>query len=423
VRQLFRFVSIAMKNLHVITCVLLLMTSCYKEVINVEPDADSFKLLVTPEKQDFIYNSRDTSYTIEDPELSLFFNDQELYLEEIRVRGNSALRYQRKSYAVFLNEPLNILDRYEVEVKRLSRFKLLAMAMDYTYMENRVAFGILESVGAMPLFYKFVEFKINDNTQGVYLLVEDPEQYYKEIGSEYILRRGYNHSIEDRDYEPSEYYKPIEEYENRFREIYSSLQLYQGEELYNEISQRLDLEQYFRKMGIDYLLQNGDYTDELYLYAMVKQDTIRFHPVPWDYDDVFAKNPHEIGRSWGMGTVFGTRYYETIQDVYDDVGHTLVYSIEDDLDYAIARDPFLYAKYEEAISRMFNTLDKEMIDEIFNKTTNELSTFYNSFSVIEQSMYDQHKTTKELWIDNMREKQIFIEDRLGFIQDWLNGAR
>lgn len=406
-----------------VTVVLLLVTSCYREIVNVEPDADRFELLVTPGKQNFIYDSRDTSYTIEDPELRLFFNDQVLDLDEIRVRGKSALRYQRKSYAIFLREPITIPDRYGVEVKRLTRFKLLALTMDYTYIENRIAFGILEAVGSMPLFYKFVEFRINDDTQGVYLLVEDPEQFHKENGSEYILRRGYNHNIDDSDYEPSYFFKPVEEYENRFRTIYSSLPVYQGKELYQVISERLDIEQYFRKMGIDYLLQNGDYTDEIYLYAMVEQDTIRYHPIPWDYDDIFANFPHEVGRVWGMGTVFGKRYYETIQDIYDDVGQTLIFSIEDDLDYAIARDPFLLARYEETLSSLFNELDKGVIDRIFKETTRELSTFYNSISVIEQSTYDQNMTTKDMWINNMKEKQSLLEERVAYIRDRLNGFR
>ena len=194
-----------MRILFLIVCMLLTLSSCYKEVTNVEPDADRFNLCVSADKQKFIYDSRDTSYTVDDPELKLYFNDQLVELDEIRVRGKSALHFQRKSYAVFLNIPIFVADRYGAEVKRLTRFKLLALAQDYTYIENRIAFGILEAAGVMPLFYKFVEFRINDDTQGVYLLIEDPEQFYHENGSEYVLRRGYDHRIDDSDYEPSDH--------------------------------------------------------------------------------------------------------------------------------------------------------------------------------------------------------------------------
>jgi spore coat protein H len=398
---------------------LLLATSCYKEVINQEPGEDRFDMLLSSELHEFIYSSRDTSYTLEDPALQLTFNDQLLEVKEIRVRGKSALDYRRKSYAVFLNDPIPVVDRYGSSVKNLKRFKLLALAADYTYIENRIAFGILQEAGVMPLFFKFVEFRINGETQGVYMLMEDPEEYYKEIDCEFILRRGYNHHIDDIDYAPSLHYIPQETYEKQFYDIYSLLVQTQGEPLFQALGEKLDLESYFRKIGIDYLVQNGDYTDELYLYSRVENDIIQFRPIPWDYDDIFASQPHEIGRSWGMGTIFGIRYYGSMTDVYDDIGQTMVYSIEDDLDYTIARDPLLYSEYKKALVGLLAVLNQEVIERIFRETEEELTPFYNSISVIEQSVYDQHMTTKELWKKNMVEKQQWLVERLLQMQEKL----
>ena len=403
-----------------IIVIVLFTASCYREVMYEEADADRFDLSVSSEIQSFIYSSRDSSYSIEDPQLSLHFNDQPVALEKIKVRGNSATRYRRKSYVVFLSDPIRVFNRSGSGIKELSRFKLIALAMDYTYIENRVAFGILEEAGVMPLFYKFVEFRINDQTQGVYLLIEDPEAYYQDVGSEYIIRRGYNHNIDDTDYAPSFHVIPNDSYESRYKEIYSGLTNYQGEELHRVLEERLNLDLYFRKMGIDYLLQNGDYTDEIYLYSLVEDEAIRFYPIPWDYDDIFSLAPHELNRSWGMGTLFGKRFYETMEEIYADVGKTLVYSIEDDLDYSIAKDPILYSAYTSALKNLFNELDSEVIERIFNETENELTTFYNSIAVIEQSQYDQRMTTRELWIDNMNDKKALIVNRLEDIKRQLN---
>ncbi|MEN8201295.1 MAG: hypothetical protein ABFS28_01780 [Bacteroidota bacterium] len=101
-----------MRSFVLISIFLLSVVSCYREVVFEEADADRFHLTVTPEKQKYIYESRDTSYTIEDPELSLAFNDQPLELKEIRVRGKSATWYQRKSYVVFLSDPIPVVDKY-----------------------------------------------------------------------------------------------------------------------------------------------------------------------------------------------------------------------------------------------------------------------------------------------------------------------
>ena len=82
-----------------------------------------------------------------------------LELKEIRTRGKSALLFQRKSFLVFLNETLAIAGRNGSDMAYLKRFKLISMAIDFTYIENKIGLGILEA-------------------QGIYLLVEDPEQYY-----------------------------------------------------------------------------------------------------------------------------------------------------------------------------------------------------------------------------------------------------
>jgi len=408
-----------MKYPLVIIIILLLTSSCYQEVIVTEDNREIFELAVSPQVQEFIYESRDTSYTIEDPNLVLLFNDQPVELKEIRTRGQTALKYQRKSYSVDLNRPISIRDREGDHRRQLRSFKLLAMVMDYTYIESRVGFGILEQAGIMPLFYKYVELRINGDTQGVYLLVEDPEQFAIEQRSEFILRRGYHHGIGNAEYEPLYHFRPREEYVVRFKEIYTQLPYSYGEERYEAISQRIDLDQYFRKMGIDYLLQNGDYTDEVYLYAILEQDAIRYKIIPWDYDDIFRNYPHEVGRSWGTGTLFGDRYYDSHQDILDEIGNKLIFSIEDDLDYAIAMDSFLYARYESTMANLVKEMDLEDIGILFNRVENELAPYYSDEDVILQSQYDSNPTSLELWQDNMIEKQALLEERLASMKSQL----
>jgi len=398
-----------------LTCI----SSCYKEV-ELPPDPDIiFELSVTPKMQEFIYNSRDTSYIIEEPGIGLLMGQQPLDLDEIRTRGKTALQYQRKSYAVKLNESLAITGRNGTGMVHLSRFKLIALVMDYTYIENRIAFGILGDQGIMPLFYRFVELKINGSTQGIYMMVEDPEQYYLERGSEYILRRGYYNSIADAEYEPSYQSIPRESYETRYKEIYTNLPILQGEALYTALNERLDLEQYFRKMGIDYLLQNGDYTDEVYLYAMIHQDKIRFNIIPWDYDDLFKSYPHEVGRNWGTGRLLGDRYYATHQDILDEIGEKMIFSIEDDLDYSIAMDPYLYARYESTLEEMIEEMDPEDIDVLFDQLRRELIPFYYKELVVLQSRFDASETSFNLWEENMVEKKTFIKERLAAMKEQL----
>jgi spore coat protein H len=391
---------------------LAVINSCYKEVELPPVPEVVFELSVSPEMQEFISVSRDTSYTIDEPGMEFLLGKEQLKLKVIKTRGKSALRYQRKSFAVVLHEELSLPGRNGLDRVQLRRFKLISMAMDYTYIENRIGLGILEEQGVMPLFYRFVELKINGDTQGIYLLMEDPEQYYLENGSEFILRRGYYNSIADAEYSPSYQNIPMENYETRFKEIYSSLTSLQGEALYNALNERLDLEQYFRKMGIDYLLQNGDYTDEVYLYALLHQDKPRFSIIPWDYDDLFRSYPHEVGLTWGTGRLLGDRHYATHQDILDEIGDKMIFSIEDDLDYSIAIDPYLYARYESTLVAMLEKMDLEDIDAIFEQVRSELIPFYYQEELVAQSRFDQLETSFSIWEENMEEKKTFIKERL-----------
>jgi spore coat protein H len=406
-------------RLGIIILILTVNSSCYQEVDQPPAPDAVFDLLVSSDMQDFIYNSRDTSYIIAEAGMELLFAGEPLALDRIKTRGKTALDYQRKSYALVLDEPLTITGRDGTGVMHLKRFKLISLAMDYTYIESRTAFGILEEQGIMPLFYRFVEMRINGNTQGVYLLVEDPEQYYLDIGSEYILRRGYYNSIDDSEYEPGTQAIPRASYEARFLEIYSLITELEGEELYIALNQRLNLHQYFRKMGLDYLLQNGDYTDEVYLYALMDQDMIRFNIIPWDYDDIFRTYPHEVGIDWGVGRLFGDRYYPTHQDVLDVLGEKLIFSIEDDLDYAIAMDPYLYTRYETTLADMIGNMAVEDIDVLFAQLRDELIPFYYMEEVVAQSRFDKDESSFQLWEDNMRDKRSFLKQRLAAMKEEL----
>ena len=349
-------------------------------------------------------------------------DDHILNLKDMRTRGRTALRFPRKSYSVFLRDPVQITGRKNKSDKMMSRFKLLAMAMDYTYIENRIGFGILEQAGIMPLFYKFVEFRMNGSTEGVYLLVEDPEQFFKEHGSEFILRRGYQHWIADSEYEPFYYNIQEDEYISRFNAIYRLLKSHKGEALYRELSEHMNIDHYFRKMGIDYLLKNGDYSDEIFFYAMAQGDKIQFDIIPWDYDDLFSDHPHEVGVTWGTGTMFGNRSYPVYQDVLDVLGDKLIFSIEDDLDYMIATDSVLYARYEEELRGLVKLIEDWGFETLFSQIRSELASYYQKIEIVDQSALDNNRTTKDLWNKNMEEKQLFLETRLAAMKNHLNSV-
>lgn len=85
-------------KLFILLVILMTFSSCYKEVEFPMEIDKVFELQVTPGMQEFINTSRDTAYTIAEEGMAFLLDDQALDLHEIRTRGKSALRFQRKVF-------------------------------------------------------------------------------------------------------------------------------------------------------------------------------------------------------------------------------------------------------------------------------------------------------------------------------------
>jgi len=119
-----------------------------------------------------------------------------------------------------------------------------------------------------------------------------------------------------------------------------------------------------------------------------------------------------VGLTWGTGTLFGNRRYSTHQDVLDEIGDKMIFSIEDDLDYIIAMDPYLYERYESTLTVMLERMTLEDIDILFQEIRDELSPFYYDKELISQSRFDKTETNFKLWEENLSEKKAFLKARL-----------
>ncbi|UCH14691.1 MAG: CotH kinase family protein [Bacteroidales bacterium] len=384
--------------------------------------ADVINIIMTKEQEQLVYKSRNQRIEFDNPKPVFKYRDQEYDLDNIRIRGESSLRFRRKSFSVHLNEPIQVENReYSGIYHSMKSFKLISMVYDFTYIENRIGMALLQEVNLWNLFYKYVEVRINGNTQGTYMLIEDPEDYViDKLRSEFILRRGYQAQISKYEYEPLIFNIAQEDYENTYYKIYSLITAYDSVSLFDSLAHIMNINEYFRKMAVDYLLKNGDLTDEVYFYSQIKDSKIYYNIMPWDYDDIFADNPHEIGRNWGMGNLFGVRSYSSVEDIINDVGDKLIFSIEDDLDYKIARDDYLYSIYLVSMQEVVNKLDDNYIEKVFLNLKKELKPFYANTKIIEQSKYDNDSTNYDLYIRYYSDKLDFIIQRRAEILAKLN---
>lgn len=380
-----------------------------------DPAKESFNFTVTESQRHIINSSRGKTFDITDPVPGLQFAGSTYTIDHFDIRGESSLNFERKGFGVNMNRKIILMNPEESPEREYEEFKLLAMVFDYTYIENSTAVGLFREVDMWPVYSFFTEVKLNNHTQGLYHFIEDPVEYFiEQKNSSFVLRRGYDHSIKASSLASSSGYDQ-QIYLSRFKKIYSDIVTYSGRQLYDTLSARMDLEQYFTKMSIDMLLKNGDYTDEVFFYSKARNNKEIFGIFPWDYDDLFSDKPHEIGKAWATGTVFGHRSYSGMNDIIADVGSKLIYSIEDDLDYKIAKDSFLYQQYLKTLRSVIEKIDFTTIDKIFNNTFDNISPFYTNDSIVALSKFDVKATNNDLFITNLAEKRQMLKDRRDMI--------
>jgi hypothetical protein len=394
----------------------LLLTGCIKEDYDVtDPEKEVFNFVVTDSQREYINASRGEQYEVTDPIPELHFAGSTYTIDRFEIRGDNTLNFTRKGFGMNMNRKITLLNPHEQIERKYEEFKLLAMVYDYTYIENSTAVGLFKEVDLWPVYSFFTEVRLNDHTQGLYHFIEDPVEYFiEQKNASFVVRRGYDHVVKAYSINPVNQ-KNTDEYINRLDKIYSNLPRYSGRQMYDTLSAYIDLEQYFTKLSIDMLVKNGDYSDEVFFYSKIKDDREVLGVFPWDYDDIFADQPHEIGRDWAPGTIFGHREYWSMDDIIADVGSKLLYSIEDDLDYKIAKDSFLYQEYLKTLRSVIEKIDLAAIDKVFDYTFNHIGPFYANDSIVAQSRYDVDEISYNLFITNLAEKRQMLKDRRNWI--------
>jgi len=312
-----------------------------------------------------------TGRKIEVKTSAMIINEDTVVVDKISTRGQTTLHYRRKSFSLDLKT--KALFRHGERTESFKKFFALSLSMDRNYSNNRLAFEMMENSKLFNLFYSYCELIINDQNEGIYMIVERPEDWaMKKEDSPLLIRRGYNHEI-DKIIKGKEINKSqIKEYCSFYNQIYKCLYKYEGEELYKSLSSWLDVELYMKWLAFNFFIRNGDYTDEVYFYF----DPVisKFKIIPWDYDDLFHIAPHE-------GNI------ETGRQIED----KLIFSAEDILDEKIAEDPYLYKVYLIQFSEVLNQLSPAVMKKVFENTYAELYPYYTNEAIINMSVYDAHK--------------------------------
>ena len=182
-------------------------------------------------------------------------------------------------------------------------------------------------------------------------MIEKPQHSIAGRSSLYMLRRGLNGHI-DKEYENEATKEEIKAYRKQFHSLYNVGSLH-GKELYDHLNTIINLENYFKWIAFNYLIMNGDYTDELFL--LINPESKRYEVMAWDYDDLLKPYPHEGPES--RSVMFPER---------------LIFSLEDSFDRTIAKDDYLYAQYLNTLRKVLTLCDDALLNQTSQKALNEI---------------------------------------------------
>ena len=295
----------------------------------------------------------------------LLIDKDTAHVKEIHARGNNSLKFKRKSLSVELDKSLTLHSNdHKVHLKK---FDLLNLVMDKNLWHNRWSDVNLETIGLLPLYNFYCKVWINDEPQGIFLLIEKPQQAQSKLKSPYMLRRGPNHTVTD-DYYDEEDKASAKSYKKQFQSIYSIIKSSTEKDQVAQLNKVINLENYFQFLGFNYLVMNGDYADEVFFYIEPKNQV--FELIPWDYDDILKPMPHE-GRA------------ERNREFAD----KKIFSLEETLDRAIAGNKELYALYEQTLKKMLLTLDSASLTSSAHQVLSELEQLSEDKSMAEVTLF------------------------------------
>jgi len=351
---------------------------------NQQIQTDGYKLNLTDsgrgiENSINLYTSRSVYETIKDTargkfnikSTALIINGDTLVPEGIETRGQSTLNFRRKSYSFRLKSKASF--HHGTRTESFKKFFALSLTMDRNYINNHLAFEMMEASQLFDLFYTFCDLRINGYSEGIYMIIERPEDWaMKKKDSPMFIRRGYNHIIDKIETDNKIGKEETKKYNSYYKQIYRSLNKYEGEELYNALCNWIDLDVYMKWLAFNFLVRNSDYTDEVYFY--IDPDIDKFNIIPWDYDDLFSLAPHE-------GKVESRKV----------LGDKLIFSAEDLLDKKIAADGYLYKIYLIQFRELLKQLSPSVLKRVFEDTYAELYPYYSNSEIIGMSKYDAYK--------------------------------
>lgn len=335
---------------------------------------NSIRLKVTPNDYQN-YTSKSKKYIFTSPSADV--NGQGPLASKLETRGQSCIGASRRCFGLDISAETKLfLNNSENEIWKTDDMVLASMGQDTGYINNRIGFAFTKRMGLPTVKSTYAEVSMNGYSLGLYLAQQKPHKLAKKAKSGFIGRRREAGNIELKKYFPKNAKYPLTTYIESFDYMYSVAKNPKGVNLYNFLSRRMNLDKYFKLLTLHSMLKNGDYTDELFFYAVNLPQGIYFDIIPWDFEDLFAAphptraNKKAMKKGW--------------------FNESILYSFEDPLDKAIFENRELHDAFKRTAKNYLNTvLTEALIDDSINEVKAAINPYLDNNRIFILSTRDE----------------------------------
>ncbi|MBL7672303.1 MAG: CotH kinase family protein [Bdellovibrionaceae bacterium] len=320
---------------------------------------------------------------------------------KMSTRGLTSLaKFSRKNFNI------KSKDDQKIQIGQIKGKALVLSASpeDILGTKNKFAYKMLMFAGIRSFNPQYAEVVINGLSRGLYFVTKSADDEILKATdneAECVVRRRYADKIEEKGHDKDLDKNICDKYVSALTKLHKKAEKLKGQELLDTLSKTLNLEAYMKWIALNYLLKNGDYSDEVFFFGKIlgkgtPNEKLYFDILPWDNDDIDSASAHFAG-------IFGSPNHGR-----DEVSRkTLIRSFESSLDKAIAKDPVMLRMFFDVASRLMNDLAaKSAIQHSVRSLIAELTPYLENQDImnagVEDSVRRPHNRNEILQTLNLR---------------------
>ena len=327
---------------------------------------------------------------------------------DVSSRGQSSLaKFPRKNLSVKVEKEENgEKKKLKVGGVKGKKLTLSASPEDLLFVKNSIGYSLLKAIGIHSLETQFAEVKLNGASQGLYMITgNQTDVLMKDQDADIVIRRRYNDALEVKDAKKEISEADVLKYTATLKSVHKSIRELSGDKLIATLEKNLNLKNYLKWLAFNYIVKNGDYSDEVYFFGKKNEaGEIYFDVSPWDMDDSFSEKMH-------ISNIPTFPNYH----MQENSKKQMIYNYESRIDRKVAGDEKLLRMYFAAMDEVVTTLSQgDVLWNIQQNILKDLNPYLDDADIQAAGILDsvQSRHSRTMIEDEVKVKLAKVQSRM-----------